>query len=123
VTAVRDLLASSADAHDFTDAACVGRWSWFDALNDHEPAASVRERHEAAMHVCDRCPLGTFARCAALTRTLPKAGRHGVWAGRSFDSADNLPQRALPPPRCTRATPPNLTVRPRHHTNEGASPC
>jgi len=34
----------------------------------------------------------------------------GVWAGRSFDSTGTLPQRARPPPRCTRATPPNLAL-------------
>ncbi len=117
------LLAELGPAADFADAPCVGRWRWFDPPGEREPAASVRERHEAAVHLCGTCPLDTFARCAALTRTLPKAGRHGVRAGRSFDSAANLPQRARPPPRCTRATPPNLTVRPRHHTNEGASPC
>ncbi len=84
---VDELLAAIGPAADFADAPCVGRWGWFDPPGDHEPAASVRSRHEAAMHVCGRCPLGTFARCAALTRTLSKAARHGVWAGRSFDTA------------------------------------
>jgi len=123
VTAVRDLLASSADAHDFTDAPCIGRWRWFDPPGEHEAAASVQGRHEAAVRVCGTCPIPVFARCAALTRTLPKAGRHGVWAGRSYDSAGDLPQRARPPPRCTRATAPTLNVRHHQHTHEGASPC
>ena len=84
-TTVRDLLAALGPATDFADAPCVGRWRWFDPPGEHEPAASVRERHEAAVHVCGTCPLPVFARCAALSRTLPKAGRHGVWAGRSYD--------------------------------------
>jgi len=79
------LLAELGHAHDFTGAACVSRWEWFDPPGDHEPAASVQSRHEAAAHLCGTCPLTTFARCAALSRTLPKAGRHGVWAGRSYD--------------------------------------
>jgi len=82
---VRDLLAELGPATDFADAPCVGRWRWFDPPGEREPAASVQSRHEAAIHVCGRCPLPTFARCAALSRTLPKAGRHGVWAGRSYD--------------------------------------
>jgi len=82
---VRDLLAELGPATDFADAACIGRWRWFDPPGDHEPAASVRSRHEAAVHLCGTCPLQTFARCAALSRTLPKAGRRGVWAGQSFD--------------------------------------
>jgi hypothetical protein len=123
VTAAHDLLAALGPAADFADAPCVGHWGLFDPRGDRESTADLAERHEAAVRVCGTCPIPVFARCAALTRTLPKAGRHGVWAGRSFDSADNLPQRARPPPRCTRANPPNLNVRPRHHTNEGASPC
>jgi hypothetical protein len=85
VTAVRDLLASSADAHDFTNAPCIGRWRWFDPPGEHEAAASVQSRHEAAVRVCRTCPLPTFAHCAATARALPKAHRRGVWAGRSYD--------------------------------------
>ncbi len=84
-TTVRDLLAELGHAHDFTDAPCVGRWEWFDPPADHEPKASVRERHEAAVHLCGTCPLDTFARCAALTRSIPKPHRSGVWAGQVLD--------------------------------------
>lgn len=87
MTTAHELLAELGPATDFADAPCVGRWRWFDPPGEHEPAASVQSRHEAAMNVCGSCPLGTFARCAALTRTLSKAARHGVWAGRSFDTA------------------------------------
>ncbi len=89
---VHDLLAELGPATDFADAPCVGRWRWFDPPGDHEPAPSVRERHEAAIHVCGRCPLPTFARCAATARTLPKAHRRGVWAGTSYD----LPVKGRP---------------------------
>ena len=82
---VPDLLAELGPATDFADAPCIGRWRWFDPPGEREPAASVQSRHEAAVHLCGTCPLPTFARCAALSRTLPKAGRHGVWAGRSYD--------------------------------------
>ena len=68
------LLAELGHAHDFTDAPCVGRWRWFDPPGEREPAASVQSRHEAAAHLCGTCPLPTFARCAALSRTLPKPG-------------------------------------------------
>ena len=54
---VRDLLAELGPATDFADAACIGRWAWFDPPNDHEAAASVQSRHEAAVHVCGTCPL------------------------------------------------------------------
>ena len=64
---------------------CSPSWEWFDPPNDHEPAASVRSRQEAAVHLCGTCPLPTLARCAATARTLPKAHRRGVWAGQSFD--------------------------------------
>ena len=84
--AVRDLLAELGPATDFADAPCIGRWRWVDPPGDHEPAASVQSRHEAAMNVCGSCPLPTFARCAATARALPKAQRRGVWAGRSFDT-------------------------------------
>jgi len=67
---VRDLLAELGPATDFADAPCVGRWAWFDPPNDHEPAASVKSRHEAAVHVCGTCPLPTMARCTATARTL-----------------------------------------------------
>ncbi len=90
---VRDLLAELGPATDFADAPCVGRWAWFDPPNDHEPAASVQSRHEAAIHVCDTCPLPTMARCVALVRELPKPHRRGVWAGTSYD---------LPTPKGTR---------------------
>jgi len=123
VTAVPDLLAEFGPATDFAGAPCVGRWAWFDPPGEHEAAASVQSRHEAAVRVCGTCPIPVVARCAALARSLPKAGRHGVWAGRSFDSAGDLPQRARPPPRCTRATAPTLNVRHHQHTHEGASPC
>ncbi len=79
------LLAELGHAHDFTGAACVGRWGLFDPRGDRESTDDLAERHEAAAHLCGTCPLPTFARCAALSRTLPKAGRHGVWAGRSYD--------------------------------------
>jgi len=82
---VHDLLAELSPAADFADAPCVGRWAWFDPPNDHEPAASVQSRHEAAVHVCATCPLPTFAHCAATARGLPKAHRRGVWAGRNYD--------------------------------------
>ncbi len=82
---VHDLLAKLSPVTDFADAACIGRWRWFDPPNDHEPAASVASRHEAAVHVCGTCPLPTFAHCAATARGLPKAHRRGVWAGRSYD--------------------------------------
>jgi len=81
VTGVRDLLAELGHAHDFAGAPCVGRWSWFDPPGDHEPAASVRSRHEAAVHLCATCPLEHFAACAALARSIPKPHRTGVWAG------------------------------------------
>jgi hypothetical protein len=86
---VPDLLAELGPATDFADAPCVGRWAWFDPPGEHEAAASVQSRHEAAVRVCGTCPIPVVARCAALARSLPKAGRHGVWAGRSFDSARN----------------------------------
>jgi len=82
---VRDLLAALGPATDFADAACIGRWRWFDPPGDHEPAASVHSRHEAAAHLCGTCPLPTFAHCAATARGLPKAHRRGVWAGRCYD--------------------------------------
>lgn len=86
MTATEDLLAAIGPAADFADAACVGRWSWFDPPGDHEPAASVQSRHEAAVHRCATCPLPTLARCAATVRALPKSGRRGVWAGHSYDT-------------------------------------
>jgi len=82
---VHDLLAALGPATDFTGAACVGRWGLFDPRGDRESTDDLAERHEAAVHVCGTCPLPVFARCAALSRTLPKAGRHGGWAGRSYD--------------------------------------
>ncbi len=86
MTATDDLLAAIGPAADFAAAPCVGRWSWFDPPGDHEPAASVQSRHEAAVHLCATCPLPTLARCAATVRALPKTGRHGVWAAHSFDT-------------------------------------
>jgi len=68
-----DLLADLAPATDFSDAPCIGRWSWFDPPNDHEPAASVQSRHEAAAHVCGTCPSSIFARCANTARGMRKA--------------------------------------------------
>jgi hypothetical protein len=85
MNAAHDLLAALGPAADFADAPCVGRWSWFDPPGDHEPAASVQSRHEAAVHVCGTCPSPTVARCAATARRLPKAHRRGVWAGRCYD--------------------------------------
>lgn len=61
-TATEDLLAAIGPAADFAGAPCVGRWSWFDPPGDHEPSASVRSRHEAAVHLCATCPLTTLAR-------------------------------------------------------------
>ncbi len=81
-----ELLAALGPAPDFADAPCVGRWALFDPPADHEPAASVSYRHEAAGRVCATCPLPTFARCAATVRALPKSGRRGVWAGHSYDT-------------------------------------
>ena len=101
MNAAHDLLADLARATNFADAPCVGRWAWFDPPNDHEPAASVQSRHEAAVHVCGTCPLPTFARCSATARALPKAHRRGVWAGRCYD----LP---LSRPAPTRAAPPGV---------------
>ena len=99
MTAATDLLAALSPAPDFSAAPCVGRWSWFDPPNDHEPGASVRERHEAAVRLCGTCPLGTFARCAATARALPKGHRRGVWAGRSYDLPPSrpVPTRVAPP--------------------------
>jgi len=85
MTTVGDLLAELGPAPDFAHAPCIGRWALFDPPNEHEPAASVQSRHEAAVRVCGTCPLPTMARCAATARSLPKAGRRGVWAGRSYD--------------------------------------
>ncbi len=85
VSKVHDLLAELGPATDFAHAPCVGRWALFDPPNDHEAAASVQARHEAAVRVCGTCPLPTMAHCAATARGLPKAGRRGVWAGRSYD--------------------------------------
>jgi len=80
-----DLFAELGPATDFAGAPCVGHWRWFDPPNDHEPAASVQSRHEAAIHVCGTCPLPTMAHCAATVRALPKPHRRGVWAGTSYD--------------------------------------
>ena len=85
MTTVGDLLAELGPAPGFAHAPCIGRWALFDPPNEHEPAASVQSRHEAAVRVCAACPLPTFAHCAATARGLPKAHRHGVWAGRSYD--------------------------------------
>ena len=94
MTATPERLADlTSPAADFADAPCVGRWAWFDPPGDHESAASVQSRHEAAIHVCGTCPLPTMARCVALARALPKPHRRGVWAGTSYD---------LPTPKGTR---------------------
>ncbi len=87
MTAAPERLADlTSRAADFAHAPCVGRWSWFDPPGDHEPAASVQSRHEAAAHLCTTCPLPTFARCTATVRALPKPHRRGVWAGTSYDT-------------------------------------
>ncbi len=85
MTGVRDVLASSADAHDFTDAPCIGRWAWFDGPGTHEAADQVAERHEAARRLCGSCPIEHVASCAALLRTIPKPHRSGVWAGQVLE--------------------------------------
>lgn len=86
MTAAPERLANlTSQATDFAHAPCIGHWRWFDPPNDHEPAASVQSRHEAAVHLCGTCPLDTFARCAALTRSIPKPHRSGVWAGQVLD--------------------------------------
>jgi len=82
---VHDLLAELGPATDFTGAACVGRWRWFDPRGDRESTDDLAERHEAAVHLCGTCPLDTFARCAALARSIPKPHRSGVWAGQVLD--------------------------------------
>jgi len=144
VTAVHELLASSADAHDFTDAPCIGRWRWFDPPGEQEAAASVQGRQEAAVRVCGTCPIPVFARCAALARTLPKTGRHGVWAGTSYDATTHhrAPRTACAAPGCPFLTREEYCPAHRHadpsapqttrtdagstthqHTHEGASPC
>jgi len=76
-----DLAHAHAHAHDFAGAPCIGRWAWFDPPGDHEAAASVRERHEAARRLCGSCPHENVVACAALLRTIPKPHRSGVWAG------------------------------------------
>ncbi len=80
-----DLLAELGHAHDFADAPCVGRWAWFDGPGTHEAADQVAERHEAAVHLCESCPLEHVTACAALLRTIPKPHRSGVWAGQVLD--------------------------------------
>ena len=97
MTTVGDLLAELGPAPDFAHAPCVGRWAWFDPPNDHEAAASVQARHDAAVRVCGICPLPTFAHCAATARSLPKAGRRGVWAGRSYDLTPIHPEKETIP--------------------------
>ena len=81
MTVVRDLLASTADAHDFTGAPCIGRWALFDPAATYEPADDVAERHGRAQRLCALCPHEHVAACAALLRTIPKPHRSGVWAG------------------------------------------
>jgi len=86
------LLAELGHAHDFTGAACAGRWGLFDPRGDRESTDDLAERHEAAAQMCGTCPLPVFARCAATARALPKAHRRGVWAGTSYD----LPVKGRP---------------------------
>ncbi len=65
MTAAHDLLAALGPAPDFADAPCVGRWSWFDPPNDHEPAV----RSTPATRPL--CTCAAPARCRPSPAALP----------------------------------------------------
>ena len=108
MTAVRDLLSSSADAHDFTCAPCIGRWALFDSAATYETADDAAERHGRAQSLCALCPhehtSQPASRCCAPSpnRTAAVSGqgksstRCALRSGARHDCPPQAPRPAAP---------------------------
>lgn len=75
-----DLAAAIGVAPSLPGARCRGKPHLFDAAGTHEPAATVAQRHQQALGLCDRCP--ALEPCRQWLDGLPKGRRpEGVVAG------------------------------------------
>jgi hypothetical protein len=82
-----DLVGSRRDDYSSNEwrnrAACRGLHTVFDPRTDNEDRASVTDRHERAIRICNSlCPV--IAECRAFVRSSPRRFRQGVLAGHLY---------------------------------------